>query len=190
MDKQLILPWSQFLQTGRQLKTYTVIREVRDECTNTSFKSGPWFDSFPHGPLFFLPCLQLFNECLHSACYSLKLCSKRQISLHSSTHYGGNALCPHSLLLHTFSDSCRVHVRPIWEPLKVIRFHLSPVFNISLTARPSAFSSAAHSTFSHVSSLSTLFILILLRLCICCWSSVAAFLFSVWIHIMNACKFS
>lgn len=48
---------------------------------------------------FFRPRFQLFNECLHSACYCLKLCSKRQISLHSSTHYRANALCPHSLSL-------------------------------------------------------------------------------------------
>lgn len=70
---------------------------------------------------FFLPRFQLFNECLHSACYCLKLSSKRQISLHSATHYGANALCPQFLLFLTFSDSCRVHVRPICETLEVTR---------------------------------------------------------------------
>lgn len=70
---------------------------------------------------FFLPRFQLFNECLHSACYCLKLSSKRQISLHSTTHYGANALCPQFLLFLTFSDSCRVHVRPICETLQVTR---------------------------------------------------------------------
>lgn len=35
------------------MKSYTLKRwEEGDECTNTSFKSGLWLDSFPRGPLF------------------------------------------------------------------------------------------------------------------------------------------
>lgn len=49
--------------------------------------------------------------------------------------------------------------------------------------------SDAHSTFSYVSSLSTLFILILPLSISAFGASVDAFLFSVWIHTMNGCTF-
>lgn len=127
------------------MKSYTLKRrEQGDECTNTSFKSGLWFDSSPLGPLvffffffFFLHLLhfQLFNECLHSACYCLKLSSKRQISSHSTKHYGANALRPQFLSILAFSDSCRVHVRPICATLEVMCFCLLPVFNIWFSVR-------------------------------------------------------
>lgn len=144
----------------RQMKSYTAIREERDEHTNTSFKSGFWFDSFPHGPLFFfLPRFQLFNECLHSACYCLKLCCERQTSLHSSTHYRANALCPHSLPLLTFSDSC---LCPCLSNLQSTLSDTFPPFTRVqyFPLSEDVCSSLLTPTFSHAFTPSTLLILI------------------------------
>lgn len=120
-------------------------RQERERCSNTSFKSPTpvWFlfhmvcYLFIYFFLFhpFLFCFQLFNECLHSACYCLKPSSKRQTSLHSTTHYGASALCPQFLSFLTSSDSCRVRVCPICGTLEVMLSRLSPVFNIFLSAK-------------------------------------------------------
>lgn len=75
-----MVTWSEFLPTDRQsdekLQSYG---KRKMKCTNTSFESGLIFDSFPYGPLFFFPRFKLFNECLHSESYCLKLCSKRHL---------------------------------------------------------------------------------------------------------------
>lgn len=126
-------------QASGQMKSYTVTREERDKYTYTPFKSGIWFDSFPHGPLFFpSPRFQLFNECLHSSCYCRTPCSKLHISLHFSTHYGANALRPSSFLFLRIFDSFRDCVHPICEALKFIRCRLLPVLNNFLSARRSS----------------------------------------------------
>lgn len=132
-----------------------------------------WFHST--WSIIFSPCLrfQLFNECLHTACYCLKLCSKRQIAFHSSTHYRANALCPHSLSPHFLRQSMSVQF------VEHFKWYVPASCHCSIFPSQRGcllLSSDAHSTFSHVSSLATLFIFIFIHLCICSQSFVASFL--------------
>lgn len=143
------------------MKSY--IREERDECTNTSFKSGPGFDSSPHGPLFFffsLACSFLMSVfILHVTVWS---CAPSDRYLYTPVHIieptPSVLVLSRSSLSQTVAESVSVqfanHFK--WYVPASCRCSIFPSQQGRLLL-----SSDAHSTFSHVSSLSIFFILIL-----------------------------
>lgn len=161
------------------MKSYTVTQEERDECTNTSFKSGLWFDFFPHGPLFFFFFFVFLASSFLMSVFILHVTvwsrapSDRYLytPLHITEPTPSVLVLSRSTLSQTVTELMSVqfvnHLQRYFPASR--RCSIFPSWRSCLLLSPDA-----HSTFSHVSPLSILFILIL-------HFSISA-LSSLWLH--------
>ena len=157
------------------MKSYLVIREGRDECTNTSFKSRLWFDSFPYGPLFFFFLASSFLMSVFILHVTVWSCAPSDRYLYTPVHIiapAPSVLIPsRSSLSQTVAETMSVqfvnHFK--WYAAASNQCSIFPSLQGSLLL-----SSDAHSTFSYATSVYT-FHLNSTLLHICCLSFVAKF---------------
>lgn len=148
-------------QASGLMKCYIHAREDKDKYTSASFKSRFWFYSFPFGPFFLLTSSFLMSVFIVHVTVWRCLPSDRFLytPLHISEPTPSVLILSASSLTQTVAESMSIQFAKHFK-WYVAALHYCSIF-------PSQwgrllFSSDAHSTFSHVSSLSLVFILILL----------------------------